>query len=80
MIIKSEERHLQAEQNGNSCVALAKLRPLPRRLQECVKIARINCLCLPQDNKGSKTSEKECRETFTRQGRKWELSLEFMRL
>ena len=30
-----------------------------------------------QDSKGSATSKEECRETFTRLGRKWELSLEF---
>ena len=41
--------------------------------------ACINCLCLPQDSKGRATSEEECRETFTRLGRKWELSLEFMK-
>ena len=36
-------------------------------------------MCLPKDSKGSATSEEECRETFTRLGRKWELSLEFMK-
>ena len=32
-----------------------------------------------QDSKGTATSEEQCRETFTRLGRKWELSLEFMK-
>ena len=36
-------------------------------------------LLVPQDSKGTATSEEECRETFTRLGRKWELSLEFMK-
>ena len=46
---------------------------------KCAHKLFVSLLCLSQDSKGSATSEEECRETFTRLGRKWELSLEFMK-